>query len=182
MRRSKPVNKGPVKKDDGIQLNEMIKADKVRLVGEGREPEILSLQDALAKAEEEGLDLVQVSVSQDIPVVKIVDFGKYRFDFLKKQKEARKKQKVITVKEVKLRPKIDTHDFDTKKKKAISFIEKGDKVKVTMMFRGREMAHKELGFDVIGKLREEIQDLCQIEKEPSMEGPNIVMVLAPKKK
>ncbi len=182
MRRSRSSNKPAPKKEDGIAVGSMIIAEQVRLIVEGGPPEIMHLNDALRRAEEAGLDLVQVSSSQDIPVVKIVDFGKFRFEHLKKQKEAKKKQKVITIKEVKMRPKIDTHDYETKKKQALGFLDKGDKVKVTMMFRGREMAHKELGFNVVEKFYQEIQDQCLLEKEAAMEGPNIIMVLAPKKK
>ena len=131
-------------------------------------------------ANEKGLDLVEISPNQDPPVVKIIDYSKFKFEQIKKAKEAKKKQKVIHVKEIKMRPNIDSHDFDHKVKHAREFIEKGDKVKFTLMFRGREMAHTELGFAVMERVKEAIEDVAQIEKNPSQEGRNITMFVSAK--
>jgi translation initiation factor IF-3 len=180
MRRSRP-NKASLKKEDDIKIGNMIQAEQVRLVGITEQPEILTLKEALSKAEELELDLVQISPDQEIPVVKIVDFGKYRFELLKKKKEAKKKQKVVIVKEIKMRPKIGKNDYDTKVRQTMIFLEKGDKVKITMMFKGRENAHKELGMEVIENFKEELKNVAMMEKEPSLEGPNIIMVVSPKK-
>lgn len=132
----------------------------------------------MAKAK--GLDLVEISPDQDPPVVKIVDYSKFRFETIKRLKEAKKKQKIIHVKEIKVRPGIDSHDFEHKVKHAREFLLKGDKVKVTLMFRGREMAHTSLGFDVMNKVQESLSDAANIEKPASQEGRNITMWLVPK--
>lgn len=161
------------------RINEDIRASKVRLVGEG-EPVIIPTQEAMEQAREKELDLVEISSNQDPPVVKIIDYSKYRFEQIKKAKEAKKKQKVIHVKEVKFRPAIDDHDFDHKVKRAREFLEKGDKVKFTLMFRGREMAHTELGFEVMEKVKNAVEDIAQMEKSPSQEGRNITMIMTAK--
>ncbi len=176
-------NRGQVQsKEDDIRIGEFIQAKEVRLVVEDGPPEVVPLAEAIKKAEEQGLDVVQVSPDQEIPVVKIINYGKFKFDHLKKQKEAKKKQKVINIKEVKLRPKIDTHDYETKRNHAQKFLEKGDKVKVTVMFRGREMAHRDIGFTLINKFRSELEEYGTAEKDPQQEGPNLIMILNPKKK
>jgi translation initiation factor IF-3 len=132
----------------------------------------------MAKAK--GQDLVEISQDQDPPVVKIVDYSKFKFETIKRAKEAKKKQKIIHVKEIKVRPGIDSHDFEHKVKHAREFLLKGDKVKVTLMFRGREMAHTSLGFDVMTKVQESLMDAANIEKPASQEGRNITMWLVPK--
>ncbi len=132
----------------------------------------------MAKAK--GQDLVEISQDQDPPVVKIVDYSKFKFETIKRAKEAKKKQKIIHVKEIKVRPGIDSHDFEHKVKHAREFLLKGDKVKVTLMFRGREMAHTSLGFDVMNKVQESLMDAANIEKPASQEGRNITMWLVPK--
>lgn len=180
MRRSRP-NKGAVKREEEIRIGKMIRASTVRLIGGSGPPEIIPLEDAIKKAEDENLDLVQISTDQDIPAVKIVDYGKYRFNLLKRKKEAKKKQKVIVIKEVKMRPKIGKNDFNTKLRHTISFLNKGDKVKVTMMFRGRENAHKDFGLNIIENFKKDLTEHANIEKEPTMEGPNITMVVSPRK-
>ena len=135
---------------------------------------------ALAMAEEEGLDLVEVSPNADPPVCKILDYGKLKYQEQKKASEARKRQKTVDVKEIKMRPNIDTHDYDVKMRNVVKFLESGDKVKVTMRFRGREMAHQELGMDVLNRVRDEVETLSKVEAMPKMEGRQMIMVLAPR--
>lgn len=132
-------------------------------------------------AEDAGLDLVEISPNANPPVCKIMDFGKFKYEQQKKQNEAKKKQKVIEVKEVKFRPNIDTHDYDVKMKNVTKFLEGGDKVKVTLRFRGREMAHQEIGRDLLNKIADDIEGLGKIEAWPKMEGRQMVMVAAPVK-
>lgn len=139
----------------------------------------MSVPDAVALAEEAGLDLVEVSPNASPPVCKILDFGKYKYEQQKKAAEARKKQKTADVKEVKIRPGIEKHDYDVKMRNARKFLEKGDKVKVTMRFRGREMAHQDIGYDLLKKMVEELSDISKVEYEPKKEGRQIMMVLAP---
>ena len=150
----------------------------MRLVGEG-EPVIISREDALEKAREQDLDLVEISPNQDPPVVKIIDYSKFRFEQIKKAKEAKKKQKIIHVKEIKFRPSIDSHDFEHKVKHAREFLEKGDKVKFTVMFRGREIVHTDQGFKIMEEVQEELADVASVESKPSKEGRNITMVMGP---
>ena len=140
----------------------------------------MATRDALQLAEEQHLDLVEVAPKAKPPVCRIMDFGKYRYEQQKRDKEAKKKQKVITIKEVKIRPNIEQHDFDVKLKNALRFIEEGNKVKVTIMFRGREMSHQELGRDVLRRVAEELKDLVAIERDAKLEGKNMIMILAPK--
>ncbi|SNS57071.1 bacterial translation initiation factor 3 (bIF-3) [Azospirillum sp. RU38E] len=141
---------------------------------------VVSLRDALFAAEEAGLDLVEVSPNAEPPVCKILDYGKYKYEAQKKANEARKKQKIIEVKEIKLRPNIDEHDYDIKMKAMRRFLEEGDKVKVTMRFRGREMAHQDIGMNVLVKVRDTLEDLGKVEQMPKLEGKQMIMVLAPR--
>jgi len=141
---------------------------------------VVSLRDALIAAEEAGLDLVEVSPNADPPVCKILDYGKFKYEAQKKANEARKKQKVIEVKEIKLRPGIDEHDYEIKMRNMKRFIEEGDKVKVTMRFRGREMAHQEIGMNVLVRVRDELEELAKVEQMPKLEGKQMIMVLAPR--
>jgi translation initiation factor IF-3 len=153
----------------------------VRLVdAEGEMVGVVSLRDALIAAEDAGLDLVEVSPNADPPVCKILDYGKYKYEAQKKANEARKKQKIIEVKEIKLRPNIDEHDYEIKMKAMRRFLEEGDKVKVTMRFRGREMAHQDIGMAVLVKVREALDDLGKVEQMPKLEGKQMIMVLAPR--
>ena len=135
---------------------------------------------ALEAAEEAGLDLVEVSPTADPPVCKILDYGKYRFQEQKKKAEARKKQKVVEIKEIKLRPNIDIHDYEVKAKAMTRFFEEGDKVKVTLRFRGREMAHPELGMKLLNKVQADFDEIAKVEYAPRMEGRQMIMILAPK--
>ena len=141
---------------------------------------ILTIDDALRKADEFGLDLVELQPNAEPPVVKILDYGKYKYQAQKRASEARKKQKVIDVKEIKLRPNIDSHDYDVKMRSVRKFLESGDKVKITLRFRGREMAHVELGSQLLERVREDIEEKAKIESLPKMEGRQMIMVLAPK--
>ncbi len=145
-------------KFDKYNVNEGIRSQEVRLVGEEGEPKVIPTIDALKMARERELDLVEISPNQDPPVVKIIDYSKFKFEQLKKAKEAKKKQKVIHVKEIKMRPNIDSHDFEHKIKHAKEFLDGGDKVKFTLMFRGREMVHPELGFEVMNKVKDQIRE------------------------
>jgi len=141
---------------------------------------VVPRSDALARAVEAGLDLVEVSPTADPPVCKILDFGKYKYEEQKRKNEARKKQKVIEIKEIKLRPGIDDHDYDVKMRSMKSFIDEGDKVKVTMRFRGRELAHQELGMNVLMRVKDDLDKIAKIEQTPRMEGRQMMMVMSPK--
>jgi translation initiation factor IF-3 len=166
---------------DGPRVNQEINALKVRLIDErGEMVGVVSRNDALVRAGEAGLDLVEVAAAADPPVVKILDFGKFKYEEQKKRNEARKKQKIIEVKEIKLRPGIDDHDYDVKMRSMLKFIEEGDKVKVTMRFRGRELAHQEIGMNVLMRVRDDLDKLTKIEQHPRMEGRQMTMVLSPK--
>jgi len=141
---------------------------------------VVSLRDALFAAEDAGLDLVEVAPQAEPPVCKILDYGKFKYEAQKKAAEARKKQKVIEVKEIKLRPNIDDNDYDVKMRAATRFLEEGDKVKVTMRFRGREMAHQDLGMNVLMRVRDHLDALAKVEQMPKLEGRQMVMVMAPR--
>jgi len=159
----------------------MIRADPVRLVDEnGEMVGVLPRAQAQARAEEAGLDLVEVSPNAEPPVCKILDYGKYKYDAQKRAAEARKKQKVIEIKEIKMRPGIDDHDYDVKMRNIVKFLNEGDKVKVTLRFRGREMAHQELGMQVLDRVKAETEELGKVEQFPKMEGRQMTMVLAPR--
>ncbi len=142
---------------------------------------VVSLEKALAEAEAAGLDLVEVSPNADPPVCKVLDYGKYKYEDQKRKAEARKKQKTVDVKEIKMRPGIDEHDYDVKMRAMRRFLDEGDKVKVTLRFRGREIAHQELGLKVLHRVRDEIEELGKVELLPRMEGRQMIMVVAPLK-
>lgn len=153
----------------------------MRLIGaDGDNFGVVDRAFALSKADEAGLDLVEISPNADPPVCKILDIGKYKYEEQKRKNEARKKQKVIEVKEIKLRPNIDDHDYDVKMRATKRFLEEGDKVKVTLRFRGREMAHVELGHQLLNRVKGDFDGQAKVESEPRSEGRQIVMVLAPK--
>jgi len=162
-------------------VNDEIDVPKVRVIdAEGENHGVISLEDALEIAEEAGLDLVEVSPQVDPPVCKVLDYGKYKYEQQKKANEARKKQKIIEVKEIKMRPGIDEHDYQVKMKNVRKFLDNGDKVKMTIRFRGREMAHQDLGLKVLTRVREEMEEVIKIEQTPKTEGRLMVMVIAPK--
>lgn len=162
-------------------MNHDITVDKIRCIDpEGEMLGVMTVQDGIRRAEDFGLDLVEVSPNADPPVCKILDYGKYKYEAQKKKNEAKKKQKVIEIKEIKLRPNIDEHDFQVKMKNVRKFITEGDKVKVTMRFRGREMAHQDLGMDVLNRVRDEMEEAAKVESYPKMEGRQMIMVIAPR--
>ncbi len=162
-------------------MNSDIRAPRVLLIDEqGEKQGIMPISSALEAAEEAGLDLVEIVPTADPPVCKILDYGKFRFAEQKKKNEARKKQKVQEIKEIKLRPQIDIHDYDVKAKAMHRFFEEGDKVKVTLRFRGREMAHPELGMKLLQRVKADFEPVAKVEYEPRMEGRQMIMILAPK--
>lgn len=162
-------------------MNEEIDAPMLRVVdNRGEQVGVISRYDALRMAEEVGLDLVEVAPGADPPVCKILDFGKYKYEAQKKKSEARKKQKVIEIKEIKMRPGIDEHDYQVKLRNMRRFIDEGDKVKVTIRFRGRELVHQDLGLKVLDRVRDELEDVSKIEQVPKIEGRQMVMVIAPR--
>lgn len=169
----------PVK--EGPRANHDIRVPRVQLIDdEGKNRGAISIQEALALAEEAGLDLVEIVPNAEPPVCKIVDLGKLKFQTQKKAAEARRNQKVVEIKEIKMRPNIDDHDYEVKMRAVRRFFEEGDKVKLTLRFRGREMAHMELGMDLLTRVREELAPIAKVEAEPRLEGRQMQMVLAPK--
>lgn len=156
-------------------------AQQVRLVDEsGEMMGVVSREDAIMAAGDAGMDLVEISPNADPPVCKILDYGKFKYEAQKKKNEARKKQKTIDVKEVKFRPNIDSHDYGVKMRSMLRFLSDGDKVKVTLRFRGREMAHQELGVNVLSRVRIDLDEQAKVEQMPQMEGRQMIMVLAPR--
>ncbi len=166
---------------DGPRVNEDIAVNAVRLIDENADNVgVVEIGDAIRRAEGAGLDLVEISPQANPPVCKIMDYGRYKYEIQKKKNEARKKQKVIEVKEIKMRPNIDTHDYDVKMRAINKFIGEGDKVKVTMRFRGREMVHQELGLRLLEKVRDEMEEQAKVEQMPRLEGRQMTMVMAPR--
>jgi translation initiation factor IF-3 len=166
---------------DGPQSNEDISSPEVQLIdAEGVNQGAVRTRDALAQAQELGLDLVIIAANSTPPVAKMLDLGRFKYAAQKKANEARKKQKVIEVKEIQMRPNIDTHDYETKMKAVNRFLDDGDRVKVTMRFRGREMAHQDLGMELLVKVQGEVAEKAKVESSPRSEGRQMVMVLAPK--
>jgi translation initiation factor IF-3 len=171
----------PEKREQRIRVNEQIRLSPVRLIGDdGQQVGIVPVEEALRAARERGLDLVEVAPMARPPVVKIMDYGKYRFEQAKAARAARKKQHSIQVKEVKYRPGISDHDFEFKTRHARNFLSDGNKVKLTMMFRGRQVTHPEFGQEVLNRVFQSLQDIAKVEAEPKLEGRNMTMVLAPK--
>ena len=166
---------------EGPRINELIEVPVVVLIDhEGENQGEMSVSDAMEIAAEAGLDLVEVSPNMSPPVCKILDYGKFKYQAQKKANEARKKQKTIDIKEIKMRPNIDTHDYDVKMRAISRFFEQGDKVKVTLRFRGREMAHQELGMQLLQRVKAETEEIAKVEAEPKLEGRQMIMVLAPR--
>ena len=175
MRAPEPARK------DGPRVNEEIRSREVHLImQDGANRGTVSIAEALQAAQEAGLDLVEISPNAAPPIVKILDYGKYKYQEQKKAAEARKKQKVVEVKELKYRPMIDDHDYDVKMRAMQRFFEEGDKVKVTLRFRGREMAHQELGTRLLDRVKEDIAKIATVESEPRFEGRQMIMILAPR--
>ncbi len=166
---------------DGPRVNEEIRVPQVRLIdAAGEMIGVMSAREALIRAFDAGLDLVEISPNAVPPVCKILDYGKYKYEQQKKANEARKKQKVVEIKEIKVRPNIDDHDYDVKMRQMKGFIEEGDKVKVTLRFRGREMAHQDLGAKVLERIRNDLVEVVKVEQFPRLENRQMIMVLAPK--
>jgi len=171
----------PEREPTGPRMNEDIRVREVRLIDQtGRNVGIVAITEALALATEAGLDLVEISPDANPPVAKILDFGKYKYQEQKKAAEARKRQKIVEIKEIKMRPSIDDHDYDVKMRSIRRFFDDGDKVKVTLRFRGRELAHQELGWEVLQRVKVDTEPIAKVESEPRMEGRQMVMVLAPR--
>lgn len=165
---------------DGVRRNEQIRAREVRVIGpESEQLGILSRNEAIAMAKEHGMDLVEVAATADPPVCRIMDYGRFKYEAQKKKQEAKKRQTVIQIKEIKLRPKTDDHDFDTKVKHVRRFLEDGDRCKVTIFFRGREIVHKDRGMAVLERVIEETKDVGKVDQEPRTEGRTLQMMLAP---
>ena len=166
---------------DGPRVNEEIRVPQVRLIDQdGEMIGVMSARDALLRAYEVGLDLLEISPNAVPPVVKILDYGKYKYEQQKKANEARKRQKIVELKEIKVRPNIDDHDYEVKMRQMKEFIGEGDKVKVTLRFRGREMAHQDLGLKVLDRIRTEMAEATKVEQMPRLENRQMIMVLAPK--
>jgi translation initiation factor IF-3 len=166
---------------DGPRVNEEIRVPQVRLIDQDGEMQgVMTAREAVQRAYAVGLDLLEISPNADPPVVKILDFGKYKYELQKKKNEAKKKQKVIEIKEIKVRPNIDENDYQVKMRAMKSFIDEGDKVKVTLRFRGREMAHQDIGIRVLERIRAELDATTKVEQMPRMENRQMVMVLSPR--
>lgn len=172
----------PRRNDDGPRVNEQIRLPKIRLVDEnGEMVGVVTIQEALRRADEAGLDLVEISPNAEPPVCKILNYSKYKYELQKKANEARKKQKVIEIKEIKIRPTIEEHDYEVKLRAAKKFLENEDKVKVTLRLRGREMAHQDLAMKVLQRFKGDLAELSKVEHEPRMEGKQAIMMLIPAK-
>ena len=173
----------PIASEKQLRVNDEITAPKVRLISaSGEQVGVMGVEDALSSAQQEGLDLVEISPNADPPVCRIIDYGKFRYQDSKRKASARKKQKQMHVKEVKFRPGTDIGDYDVKLRNLKRFLNSGDKAKVTMRFRGREMAHQELGLELLKRVEDDLKDFGAVEQFPKMEGRQMVMVIAPKRK
>ena len=170
----------PPQRDTGPRVNENIRSPEIRLIGaDGENAGVVTPTRAMEMAEEAGLDLVEISPNANPPVCKIMDFGKFKYETQKREAEARKKQKIIEIKEVKFRPNTDTNDYDVKMRNVFKFLENGDKVKITLRFRGREMAHQNLGRELLERVAEDTKDAGKVENFPKMEGRQMVMLIGP---
>ncbi|MGS4915308.1 translation initiation factor IF-3 [Mameliella alba] len=178
----RPHNAPPTR-DTGPRVNDRIRAPEIRLIGaEGENVGVVTPARAMDLAEQAGLDLVEISPNATPPVCKIMDYGKFKYEQQKRESEARKKQKIIEVKEVKFRPNTDTHDYEVKMRNVFKFLENGDKVKVTLRFRGREMAHQNLGRELLERVAEDVKEIGKVENMPKMEGRQMVMMIGPSAK
>jgi translation initiation factor IF-3 len=171
---SPPVKSGP-------RYDDLIQSDKVRVIDEnGENLGVMYTKEAMEQANELGLNLVEISPNSDPPVAKFLDVGKHRYEAQKKANAARKTQKTQEIKEIKMRPNIDVHDYDVKMRNVVKFLEEGDKVKMTLRFRGREMAHQELGMNLLKRVQDDVAEIAKVEAYPRLEGRQMLMVLAPK--
>ena len=179
---AKENTNAPVREEDGPRINEEIKVKEVRLIDEnGENRGIISIREALSLAAEADLDLIEISQQATPPVCKILNFGKYKYEMQKRKAEAKKNQKVVEIKELKLRPMIDTHDYEVKIKQAKKFLSEGNKVKFTMRFKGREMNTSNLGQDVLHRILEDLEGLYKLDSEPKMDGRQMMMLISPEK-
>ena len=179
---AKENTNAPVREEDGPRINEEIRVKEVRLINEnGENCGIVPIREALQRAADADLDLIEISPQAVPPVCKILDFGKYKYEMQKRKAEAKKNQKVVEIKELKLRPMIDTHDYEVKIKQAKKFLKEGNKVKFTMRFKGREMNTSNLGQDVLHRILDDLEGLYKLDSEPKMEGRQMTMVIAPEK-
>ncbi len=179
---AKENTNAPVREEDGPRINEEIKVKEVRLIDEnGENRGIVSIREALTLAAEADLDLIEISPQATPPVCKILNFGKYKYEMQKRKAEAKKNQKTVEIKELKLRPMIDTHDYEVKIKQAKKFLSEGNKVKFTMRFKGREMNTSNLGQDVLHRILEDLEGLYKLDSEPKMDGRQMMMLISPEK-
>jgi len=178
----RPSNEGPRPPvQDGPRVDEQIRVKQVRLIDEnGENVGVVSIKDALERAFNAGLNLIEISPNADPPVAKISDYGKYKYEMQKKRAEMRKKQKIIEVKEIKLRPMIDDHDYDVKLRAMKKFLSEGDKVKITLRYRGREMAHQEYGLKLLDRICEDLIEEAKVDMKPKLEGRQMIMILSSK--
>ncbi|WP_425353563.1 translation initiation factor IF-3 [Roseovarius aestuariivivens] len=175
----RPHNAPPTR-DTGPRVNDRIRCPEIRLIGaDGENVGVVSPEKGMELAEQAGLDLVEISPNATPPVCKVMDYGKFKYEQQKRESEARKKQKIVEVKEVKFRPNTDTHDYDVKMRNVMRFLEHGDKVKVTLRFRGREMAHQDLGRDLLQRVATDVEGVGKIENMPKMEGRQMIMIIGP---
>jgi len=173
-------NNAPVRSDDGPRINEEIRVKQVRLIDElGENRGIVSIKEALEIANEAGLDLIEISPQANPPVCKVLDYGKYKYEVQKRKNEAKKNQKVVNIKELKLRPAIDTHDYEVKLKQAKKFLSQGDKVKFTMRFKGRELSANNMGKELLDKIIEDLDLIGKVDSEPKLEGKQMSMMMSP---
>ncbi len=171
----------PPQRETGPRVNDRIRGTEIRLIGaDGENVGVVSPARAMQMAEEAGLDLVEISPNAEPPVCKIMDFGKFKYETQKREADARKKQHIIEIKEIKFRPGTDTHDYDVKMRSVMKFLDEGDKVKVTLRFRGREMAHQQLGLELLKRVEEDVAEVGKIESFPRLEGRQMVMMIGPK--
>ncbi len=170
----------PVRENDGPRINREIKSKEVRLINyNGENLGIVPIIEALKIAQEVGLDLIEISPQVTPPVCKVLDYGKYKYEMQKKKNEAKKNQKVVNIKELKLRPMIDTHDYEVKVKQAKKFLEQGDKVKFTMRYKGREMSANDMGKEILNRLLEDLDGVCKVDAAPKLEGKQMFMIVSP---
>ncbi len=175
----RPHNAPPTR-ETGPRVNDRIRAPEIRLIGaDGENVGVVTPARAMQMAEEAGLDLVEISPNAEPPVCKIMDLGKFKYEQQKREAEARKKQKIIEIKEIKFRPGTDTHDYDVKMRSVMKFLEEGDKVKITLRFRGREMAHQQLGLELLNRVKDDVGDAGKVEAMPKLEGRQMVMMIGP---
>ena len=176
------MTNAPVREDDGPRINEDIRTKEVRLIDEnGENCGIVPIREALSRAEDAGLDLIEISPQAVPPVCKILDYGKYKYEAQKRKAEAKKNQKVIEIKELKLRPMIDKHDYEVKVKQAKRFLDEGNKVKFTMRYKGRELSANDMGKAVLDRLLEDLEGLCKVDSAPKLEGKQMMMIVSPEK-